>query len=986
MHRVPRVAAAFLTTVGVLGASLFIGSSALASPARTGAPLPPAERIGGVRATPSDGAPYLVTAGDQASLDHLVTLLTTAGRAPDEVWNQALFGVAVHLDSPTLAVVRRTPGVTAIELDRAVHADGIETSPPWGLDRIDQRARPGDGLYHYSATGAGVKAYVLDSGIWPTHTEFTGRLATGAYYDFNQPSGAGTLDCNDHGTHVSGIIGGTTYGVAKQVTIVPVKVLDCQGNGTGASIMAGIDWIVNDHVNGTPAVANMSLDGAASAQFDTAVQTMIDDGITVVVAAGNNSGADACNYSPARLPGAITVAASTETDGVASFSNLGSCVDIFAPGNNVLSSVRGPDNVSAAYYSGTSMASPHVAGAAALLLQNAPTATPAQIWAAIDTNATTGVIATAPGQLLYTPSTEHTLTVTKAGPGSGTVTSSPSGISCGATCSAPFPDTTVVTLTAGASGGSEFRGWSGAGCSGTSTCAVTVSASAGVTATFGGAVAITSDNFTATSLALPGQTQVTWTATMTDTQPELPSTLAAQLCPPGAAYPDGPWCTPVTMTSTGTASQRTYSGAFNVDPAAPGGSWIPYVHPFARTITGASRVHVIATPRDTLNPFLAPVRLVDTRPGLQGVLEVVDEATPFSPNEIRRYVPAGVNDVPAGATMALNVVAVTPSGQGYLQVWPCDALGPPPTLTAFMNYPSGVTVANSGLVQLSPNGGICVKSLRQTDLVIDATGWFPAGSTFTALAAPRRLLDTRPVYTGAAESIDETTPLAAGEVRRYVVGATAALAVNVAAVSPAADGTLALYPCDSTASVPVSAVTVAFRAGVTLANGGVVVLSSGAFCIRSSATVHVVVDSPGSFGIGAGFATFSAPSLPVLLIDTRAGVRGVLETSVDNTTPLSALGVRRIVLAGSAGFPSAGTLGSVAINIEALNAGAPGWVNAWACDSIATPPPSTAIINFVAGAATSNGALVGVSANGGICLQSNRAIDVAVSATNWFTT
>ncbi len=982
MHRVPRVAAAFLTTVGVLGATLIIGSSALASSARPVKAAPP-QQIGSVRSTPSDGAPYIVTVRDQASLDHLVDVLTAAGRAPDDIWTTALFGVSVHVDSPTLSLVRRTPGVVSVELDRAVHASGIEASPPWGLDRVDQRSRPIDGQYRYSATGAGVKAYVLDTGIWTTHTEFTGRLATGSYYNFGD--GTGITDCNDHGTHVSGIIGGTTYGVAKQVTIVPVKVLDCQGNGNGTSIINGINWIVNDHAPGTPAVANMSLDGPANSAFDAAVQTMIDDGITVVVAAGN-AGLNACNYSPADLPAAITVAASTETDGVASFSNLGNCVDIFAPGNNILSSVRGPDNVSALPFSGTSMAAPHVAGAAALLLQYAPTATPAQIWATIDANATTTAIATAPGKLLFIPSTESTLTVSKAGPGSGTVTSSPAGVSCGATCSSSFPDTTVVTLTAAASAGSEFRGWSGAGCSGSSTCVVTVSAATGVTATFGGAVSMTSDSFSPTSITLPGQTQVTWTATLSDTQAELPTTLAAQLCPPGATYPDGPWCVTATMTSTGSATSRTYSGTFVVAAAAPGGNWIPYVHPFARTLTGSGTVHVVAVPTDTLNPFVAPVRLVDTRPGEKGVLESVDETTPFAPNEVRRYVLAGVNDVPAGATMALNVVAVTPVGQGYLQTWPCDAVGAPPTLTAFMNYPSGVTVANHGLVQLSANGGICVKSLRSTHLVIDATGWLPTGTTFSALSAPQRLLDTRPVYTGAAESIDETTPFAANEVRRYMVDATAALAVNVAAVSPAGDGTLVLYPCTSTASLPVSAVTVAFRSGVTLANGGVVVLSSGAFCIRASTTVHVVVDSPGSFGSGAGFGTFSAPSLPVLLLDTRPGVKGALENPVDNTTALSALSVRRIVLAGAVGFPAAGTLGSVALNVEALDPAAPGWLNAWPCDSTATPPPGTAIVNFVAGGPTSNGALVGVSANGGVCLQSNRDVDVAVSATNWFTT
>ncbi len=291
--------------------------------------------------------------------------------------------------------------------ESAIPKVGVETvqpSPPWGLDRIDQRALPLNGSYAYGTTGIGVTAYIVDSGIRPTHNEFTGRVGPGftAIDDGN-----GTNDCNGHGTHVAGTVGGTTYGVAKEVTLVPVRVFGCAGGGSASTIISGLNWIIGHHGAGAPAVANMSLGGPTSDAMDAAVNATINDGVTVVVASGND--ADwSCFQSPARVPAAITVNASTTADDDADFSNYGSCSDLYAPGVGVLSAYY-TSNTATETTSGTSMASPHVAGVAARLLSSSPGLTSAQVWSAINSSTTFvdfGLGATGdPNKLLYAPRT-----------------------------------------------------------------------------------------------------------------------------------------------------------------------------------------------------------------------------------------------------------------------------------------------------------------------------------------------------------------------------------------------------------------------------------------------------------------------------------------------------------------------------------------------------------------------------------------------------
>jgi subtilisin family serine protease len=291
------------------------------------------------------------------------------------VYRHALKGYSAVVPAASLDALRADTRVAYVEPDSAVHATATQTGATWGLDRIDQRALPLSGTYAYTATGAGVTAYVIDTGIRKTHSEFGGRAVHGA--DTTTPIGVTSDDCNGHGTHVAGTIGGATYGVAKAVRLVAVRVLTCAGTGLNSGVIAGVDWVTGNHAAWAPAVANMSLGGGESAALEQAVANSIADGVTYAVAAGNET-EDACTGSPSGLPEAITVGATTTTDARASYSDFGPCVDFFAPGSNITSASYLTDTGTATM-SGTSMATPHVAGAAALYLQGAPGSTPQQV-------------------------------------------------------------------------------------------------------------------------------------------------------------------------------------------------------------------------------------------------------------------------------------------------------------------------------------------------------------------------------------------------------------------------------------------------------------------------------------------------------------------------------------------------------------------------------------------------------------------------------
>jgi subtilisin family serine protease len=331
-------------------------------------------------------------------------LASNHGGNVERIYQNAILGFSIRMTEERALQLSLDERVAFVEEDGVVEAVAEQANPPWGLDRIDQRALPLNQIYSYDPTGQGVRAYVIDTGIRFSHSDFGGRAISG----FDAIDGGTADDCNGHGTHVAGTIGGNTYGVAKGVTLVGVRVLNCQGSGTNAGVIAGIDWVSSDHDPGERAVANMSLGGGASSALDAAVINSINDGVTYAVAAGNGNSfgtpQNACNYSPARVAAAITVGATRSNDAAASFTNYGTCVDLFAPGVGILSAWY-TSNTATNTISGTSMATPHVAGVAALYLQD-NAATPQQVRDTIVNSATTGVITGIPGsgspnRLLY---------------------------------------------------------------------------------------------------------------------------------------------------------------------------------------------------------------------------------------------------------------------------------------------------------------------------------------------------------------------------------------------------------------------------------------------------------------------------------------------------------------------------------------------------------------------------------------------------------
>jgi subtilisin family serine protease len=298
------------------------------------------------------------------------------------VYGRAIDGYVARLTRAEVAAVRADPRVAYVEADRTVSVSTTQTNAPWGLDRIDQRSRPLSTTFTYFATGAGVRAYVIDTGIRYSHSQFGGRAVSG----FDAVDGGSADDCNGHGTHVAGTIGGSTCGVAKGVTLVGVRVLGCNGSGTISGVIAGVNWVTSNHRASQPAVANMSLVGGASSALDTAVRNSIADGVSYAVAAGNGNflgiAQNACNYSPARVGEAMTISATDSSDRKASWANRGSCVDWFAPGVSITSAWH-TSSTATRTISGTSMATPHTAGVAALYLQGSPAASPAAVRAAL---------------------------------------------------------------------------------------------------------------------------------------------------------------------------------------------------------------------------------------------------------------------------------------------------------------------------------------------------------------------------------------------------------------------------------------------------------------------------------------------------------------------------------------------------------------------------------------------------------------------------
>ncbi|MER6347454.1 S8 family peptidase [Streptomyces sp. NPDC001595] len=373
--------------------------------------LATAALVGGLTTLPAHAAPaegivlaadsptaikdsYVVTlkkgAGFKAASGEGKNLIKEYGGSVKKTFGSALNGYTATLSETEAKRLAADPAVASVEQNQRVQVAATQSNAPWGLDRIDQTSLPLSGTYTYpDSAGTGVTAYVIDTGVRITHSQISGR----AFNGYDAVDGDTTAqDGNGHGTHVATTIAGSTYGVAKKAKIVAVRVLNNSGSGTTAGVIAGVDWVTANHSG--PSVANLSLGGGVSTALDTAVRNSIASGVTYAVAAGN-SNANASSYSPARVTEAITVGATTSTDARASYSNYGSVLDIFAPGSSITAGWHTSDTATNTI-SGTSMATPHVAGAAAVYLANHTSATPAQVAAALVAGATTGKV-TSPG-------------------------------------------------------------------------------------------------------------------------------------------------------------------------------------------------------------------------------------------------------------------------------------------------------------------------------------------------------------------------------------------------------------------------------------------------------------------------------------------------------------------------------------------------------------------------------------------------------------
>ncbi|MDW5328229.1 S8 family serine peptidase [Plantactinospora sp. KLBMP9567] len=593
--------------------------------------------------------------GADSVTDRAGVLAARAGGKVARTYRHALRGFEFTGSAEAARRLATDPSVAYVEQNHRVRLTGTQTpTPSWGLDRIDRRPLALDNSYTYPTTGSGIRAYVIDTGIRLTHQTFGGRAVSG----FDAIDGGPASDCQGHGTHVAGTVGGAEYGVAKGVTLVAVRVLDCTGSGTYAQVIAGVDWVTGDHDPGERAVANMSLGGPANSAANTAVANSIADGVSYAVAAGNEN-VDACGGSPASVPAAITVAATGglqggpgRTDARASFSNYGPCVDIFAPGVAIVSSTIATDT-SSGPADGTSMASPHVAGAAALVLAQNPSYTPQQVRDLLVGGGTPGLVTNpgpgSPNVLLYVadvpaPTHDFALTVT---PGSGSA--------------GPGGAVTATVRTRVTAGSAQTVALTAAGLP------------RGATATFSPASVVAGRSSVLTIRVGPAVLPGSYPVTVTGTGPYATRTARYTLT---VTNPGG--CTGTNNTDVGIPDLSTVESAVTIS-GCPGRA----------SASSTLRVRILHTFRaDLVVSLVAP----------DGSAYVLHNRTGGGEDNIDQTFRVNLSSETANGRWRLRVQDAAPLDVGQLDIWTLNLTAGTPTACAGSNA-TGVAIPDLGTVQ-----------------------------------------------------------------------------------------------------------------------------------------------------------------------------------------------------------------------------------------------------------------------------------------------
>lgn len=745
---------------------------------------------------------YIVRYTDTADVSSKAAELQAHGVSVKKTFNHALKAAVVTATPAQAADLAHSDRVASVDRDTPVHISDTQPNAPWGLDRTDQRTLPVSGSYTPPSSGTGVAVYVVDTGVLSTHQDFGGRVTAG-YNAVNvgttgTDDGKGTSDCNGHGTHVSGIAAGSQYGMAKSATIVPVRVLDCSGGGYSSDVIVGLDWMVQDYQAhpGRPAVANLSLSGDPDANLDAAVQNAIDKGITVTLAAGNSS-ADACTRSPARVQAALTVAASDTTDHQAFFSNYGPCVDLYAPGVQITSDWN-TSTTATAVLQGTSMAAPHVAGAATMLLAAHPSWSPAQVASSLTASATAGTIQSAgagtPNRLLYVGPDDGNGAVMSAG---------------GFVARAPYRALDTRNGTGG------INGAIGPG----QTVSLTVTGRGGIPATGVSAVAM---NVTVTAPTSAGFI----TAYAGGTAPPTTSNVNYG---PGQTVPN-----------------------FAVTPVATDGT-------VSFTNNSSGTVHLIA---DTSGYYLAgipvqvgtfkaldtPRRKLDTRYGTGGI------NGPVGPGQtIRVKLADGVDVLTGASAIAMNITATASTSAGVITAY---AGGTTPPKTSNVNYGPAQTVPNFAIVPVASDGTVAFTNTSDgtVQLIADISGYVLGGAgprmpgAFNVLAPPQRQFDSRtggsPVGPGQTITVQ-----IAGQNNVPASGVSAA-ALNITVTEPTSSGFITAFPGGGTAP---DTSNVNYGPGQTVPNFAITPVGADGtlrFTNNSNGTVQLIADTFGYFIAG----------------------------------------------------------------------------------------------------------------------------------------